>query len=100
MLQQVPLERIAARLREAYLEKETQEKVEEFNAKQTKKQNADVIEQCQGIHIPANLAGRRMYSSLRRVTAILEVCLQLQARGFRADDVSTLGIKELILLVK
>jgi hypothetical protein len=95
MLQQVPLERqkeLAARLREGCLEKRTQEKVEVFNVKQTKQQKVNVIEQRQGVHIPANLAGRHTYLSFRRVTAIPEVCLELQARRFRAEDVSTLGI--------
>jgi hypothetical protein len=38
--------------------------------------------------------------SFRRVTAIREVRLELQARGFRAEEVSTLGISKLILLLK
>jgi hypothetical protein len=103
MLQKVPLERqkeVAARLREGYTKKRTQEKVEEFNVKQMKQQNTNAIEQCQCIHTPANLAGRHTYLSFRRVTAIPEVCLELQARGFGADNVSTLGIKKLILLLK
>jgi hypothetical protein len=34
------------------------------------------------------------------VTAIREVFLELQAWGFQAEDVSTLGINKLILLLK
>jgi hypothetical protein len=103
MLQQVPMERrkeVAARLREGYLEIRTQEKVEEFNVKRAKQQNVNVIKLPQCVHIPANLAGRHTYSSFRRVTAIREVRLELEARGFRAEDVSTLGINKLILILK
>jgi hypothetical protein len=99
MLQQVPMERrkeAAARLREGYSEKRTQEKVEEFNVKRTKQRNTNIIEQRQGVHIPANLAGQHTYSSFRKVTAICEVRLELQERGFRAKDLSTLGITKLI----
>jgi hypothetical protein len=86
MLEQVPLERqkeVAASLREDYWEKQTQVEVEEFNVKQTKQQNANVLEKRQGVHIPTKLAWQ--------VTAICEVCLELQAQGFRAEDVSILG---------
>ncbi len=68
--------------------------------KRTKQRNTNVIEQRQGVHIPANLAGRHTYSSFRKVTAICEVRLELQAWGFRAEDHSTLGIKKLILVLK
>jgi hypothetical protein len=95
MLQQVPLERrkeVGAKLGR---------KVEEFNVKRTKQWNANVIEQRQGVHILANLAGWHTYSSYRRVTAIPDVRLELvQAWGFRAEVVSTLGINKLILLLK
>ncbi len=61
MVQQVHMERrkeVAARLREGYSKKRTQEKVEEFNIKRMKQQNANAVEKRQGIHIPANnLAG-------------------------------------------
>jgi hypothetical protein len=91
---------VAARLREGYSKIRTQEKVEEFNVKRTKQQNANVIEQRQGVHIHANLAGRHTYSSFRRLTAIREVRLELEARAFRAEDVSTLEINKLILILK
>jgi hypothetical protein len=103
MLQQVPMERrkeVAVRLREGYSEKRTQEKVDEFNVKRAKQRNTNVIEQRQGVHIPANLAGQHTYSSFRKVTAICEVLLELQARGFRAKDLSTLGISKLIPVLK
>jgi hypothetical protein len=60
MLHQVPLERqkeVATWLREGYSEKQTQEKVEEFNEKQMKQRNKNVIKQDQDGHIFANLAG-------------------------------------------
>jgi hypothetical protein len=103
MLQQVPGERrkeVAARLREKCSEKRTQEKVEEFNAKRTKQQNASAIEQRQGVHIPANLAGGHACSSFRKVAAVNEVCPELEERGFRAEDVSKLGVTEMITLLK
>ena len=91
---------VAARLKEGHSEKQTQEKVEEFNTKRTKQQNRNAIEQRQGVHIPANLAGRHTYSSFRRVAAILEVRLELQERGFQAEDLAKLGIIRLITLLK
>jgi hypothetical protein len=68
-------------LREGYSEKQTQEKVEEFNVKQTKQQNGNVIEHCQGIHIPANLAGQHTDSSFRRVTDGLSELKMFQLLG-------------------
>jgi hypothetical protein len=103
MLQEVPIERrkeVATRMREGYSEKRTQEKVEEFNTKRAKQRNTNAIEQRQGVHIPANLAGRHTYSSFRRVAAILEVRLELQERGFQAEDLAKLGIIRLITLLK
>jgi hypothetical protein len=41
-----------------------------------------------------------MCSSVCLVTAIPEVHLELQAWGFRAEDVSTIGINKLIILLK
>jgi hypothetical protein len=103
MLQEVPIERrkeVATRMREGYSEKRTQEKVEEFNTKRAKQRNTNAIEQRQGVHIPANLAGRHTYYSFRRVAAILEVRLELQERGFQAEDLAKLGIIRLITLLK
>jgi hypothetical protein len=69
---------VAARLKEGHSEKQTQEKVEEFNTKRTKQQNRNAIEQRQGVHIPANLAGRHACFSFRKVAAANAVCLALQ----------------------